>query len=553
MSTFQQLALSEIFAVNDGVVSPQGDAVVVVTDPRQWSYGAEAVFNLSGIECASRIVRIRLQVHSGVFGIGWLQQDETGWAARASAGPSDEIVERHLVVPAAISGRRMVFDNWSEDGERAHAVIYSIDAGPVVDPRVEDLWPLPAEFGVTRLRAWSEEELRSQLTGDALRDNLILNKWEFATGKTVLQSYPWRLSVPFVLCNAQCEFCAAWSIKGNIRLDDLIASLIPVIRHCYQLDLVGWGEPLIHPQFATILDFLKREADPRARLALTTNGTRLDEWTDRLLAANVMSYAISIHAATSATHQDLMGFGPEDFDRVVAAAGTLIARKREFPNIKVELVLVVTQQNLAEIAAFIAMAEYLGADQVNLRTLMPMGAPREELDYHRLPPYRHPQFELLRAVAITAISHARLPVKGDPASWSHPLFAPEWEAQLDSLPLRPRQGRRHHRAKPLDWDTLGAGEASGEPEPCVLGANLYDRHAPLYCPSPYTAFYVNGTDRRVIPCVYMHKVRGHEFIHFKPSMRFEEAWNSPAMVAVRRSLNEGPLMPECLKCPFHCG
>ncbi|HEV7996269.1 MAG TPA: hypothetical protein VGP52_08425 [Stellaceae bacterium] len=32
----------------------------------------------------------------------------------------------------------------------------------------------------------------------------------------------------------------------------------------------------------------------------------------------------------------------------------------------------------------------------------------------------------------------------------------------------------------------------------------------------------------------------------------EEAWNSPAMVAVRRGLSEGPLMPDCLKCPFHC-
>ncbi len=152
MSTFQQLALSEIFAVNDGVVSRQGDAVVIITDPRRWAYGAEGLFDLSGIECASRIVRIRLQVHSGVFGIGWLQQDGTAWVARASAMPSDEIVERHLVVPAAISGRRLVFDNWSADGERAHALIYSIDAGPVVDPLVEDLWPLPAEFAVTRLR-----------------------------------------------------------------------------------------------------------------------------------------------------------------------------------------------------------------------------------------------------------------------------------------------------------------------------------------------------------------------------------------------------------------
>jgi hypothetical protein len=140
---------------------------------------------------------------------------------------------------------------------------------PQVDPLVEDLWPLPIpEFSVATLRTWTEQTLRSKLVGDLLRDNVILNKWEFAHGKTVLKSFPWRLSVPFTLCNARCEFCAAWLIKGNAPLDELMTSLIPVIRHCYQLDLVGWGEPLIHPQFSSILDLLKRESDPRARNSL---------------------------------------------------------------------------------------------------------------------------------------------------------------------------------------------------------------------------------------------------------------------------------------------
>src|SRR5712671_3467667 len=195
------------------------------------------------------------------------------------------------------------------DGEQLTAVS-GIESTPAslqraaalkVDPLVEELWPLPLpEFSVARLRGCSEQTLHSQFTGDVLRDNAILNKWEFAQGITVLKSYPWRLSVPFVLCNAQCEFCAAWTIKGNIPLDNLMTALIPVIRRCYQLDLVGWGEPLVHPQFASILDILKREADPRARLALTTNGTRLADWIDRLLDAKVMEYAVSIHAAKAA-------------------------------------------------------------------------------------------------------------------------------------------------------------------------------------------------------------------------------------------------------------
>jgi pyruvate-formate lyase-activating enzyme len=406
---------------------------------------------------------------------------------------------------------------------------------------------------VATLRTWTEKTLRSKLTGDALRDNVILNKWEFAHGVTVLRSYPWRLSVPFVLCNAQCEFCAAWQIKGHAPLDELIRSLIPVIRCCYELDLVGWGEPLIHPQFAEILDTIKREADPRARIALTTNGTRLDEWIDRLLDANVMDYAISVHAARTETHQDLMGLRPEDFGRVVTATRKLAARKREFPRLSVESVLVVTRQNLAEIPEFIAMSERLGVDKIHLRTLMPMESPREGLDYHRLPPYLHPEFESLREAAVSAIASSRLTIRSDSETWSRPVFSPDWESRLDRIPLTPRKDRKtYYRMSEKRWDELGAGKPSREQEPCCSTANLYGRGAPHYCPSPYTAFYTNGTDRRVIPCVYMHKVPGHEFMHFKPSMTFEEVWNCPAMVAVRRSLHEGPLMAACLKCPSFC-
>jgi hypothetical protein len=34
---------------------------------------------------------------------------------------------------------------------------------------------------------------------------------------------------------------------GRVDPNELITALILMIRHCYQLDLVGWGEPLISP------------------------------------------------------------------------------------------------------------------------------------------------------------------------------------------------------------------------------------------------------------------------------------------------------------------
>jgi len=244
---------------------------------------------------------------------------------------------------------------------------------------------------------------------------------------------------------------------------------------------------------------------------------------------------------------------PEDFDRVLKGTRKLVARKREFAGLSVETVLVVTRQNIAEIPDFISMSEGLGVDKVHLRTLMPMESPRDGLDYHRLPPYLHPEFESLRRAAVSAIARSRLPIRADPATWSRPVFSPEWESRLDSIPLTPRKDRTtYFRTWQIRWDELGAGGPSREKEAGDSAANLYGREAPMHCPSPYTAFYVNGTDRRVIPCVYMHKVPGHEFIHFKPSMTFEDVWNCPAMVAVRRALHEGPLMPACLKCPFFC-
>jgi pyruvate-formate lyase-activating enzyme len=424
-----------------------------------------------------------------------------------------------------------------------------------LDPLVDGLWPLSArDHRVERLRGWDETRLRRKLTGDGFHDNLLINKWEFAHGVTVLKSLPWRLSIPFVLCNARCDFCAAWLMKGNADLSDLLAALVPVIRVSHELDLVGWGEPLIHPQFAQILDLLKMEADSRARIALTTNGTRLDGWIDRLLDANVTDYAISIHAASSRTHQDLMGLQPEDFDRVIEATRQLVARKRICPKLKVETVMVVTQQNIAEVPAFIAMSEALGVDSVNLRTLMPQEDPREGLDYHRLPPYLHPEFDALRKGSVDAISRSKLRIRSAPDTWSRPVFSSDWEPKLATLPLTRREDRPYIRLTEIHWDTVGGGQPSTAPEQArdTTVANVYERSAPRYCPSPYTAFYANGFDRRVIPCVYMHKVPRHEFIHFRPGMTFDQVWNSPAMVAVRRSLRRGPLMSACLTCPSFC-
>lgn len=420
---------------------------------------------------------------------------------------------------------------------------------------VDGMWPLPLpECSMSSMQQWSEADIRSRMTGDRLFDNLILNKYEFSTGAPVLRSFPWRLSVPFVLCNARCDFCAAWLVKGEPMPVDLLRAMLPVLERCHEVDLVGWGEPLIHPQFAEILEFIKQAVDPRARIELTTNGVKLLEWADRLLEANVTAFSISISAATAATHSDLMGLDPRCFDKVVKGISHLAKRKRQsYSGIQIRPVFIVMQQNLAEIPRFIRLCEELGVDGIVFRTLMPKNEISQDLDYHRLPPYLHPEFETLRSEAIAAIRGSGVPVQASPETWATPVFPKELEAQAVLLPIRSREERLRtipRRIASEQTDGLPLGELDETAHCLAPSENPYARQAPIRCPSPYTAFYANGFDRQVSPCCYMGRVPGYQKMYFQSAVSFGTIWNSPAMTGLRRSLSRGPLLEPCLKCPF---
>ena len=445
-------------------------------------------------------------------------------------------------------------------------ILERLEAAPdiksAVDPIVETLWfPLEtAIFSVSAMRTWSRAQLDAMMTGDTWKDNLILNKYEFATGASRLESFPWRFSVPFVLCNARCEFCSAWLVKGEPMPIDLLDRLDVILPYLAQIDMVGWGEPLIHPEFEKIVDKLKSRADPRARITLTTNGVHLAKWVDRLIEARVRDYGISIHAAKSETHEDLMGLPKGSFGKALEGIRSLCAKRAEVAEMSISLVFIVMQQNLEEIPEFILLAESIAADSIFFRTLKSRTLDEQRgdgLDYHRLPPYLHPRFEELRTRAVAAIASANVRVEASPESWSTGIYPAEIEADILRSPLTPREVRRasksYHRAPTPDTEDLPIGEhiENSHPETCEELMNPYSRSPPLFCPSPYTALYINGFDRTVTPCCYMQNVPGYQRSFLRKGASFNDVWNSPAMVALRRSLHKGPLKQPCLKCAFY--
>jgi pyruvate-formate lyase-activating enzyme len=551
-----------------GSVTPQGDSVRVDGGAQAWAFGAFAPFEFAG----RALVTVQGTGLKGRMGVGLLNhaRDDMFGEQELTVGVHGQKIRIAVNDASAYAG---VMIRTYQDGTVApSAVIDSITIEPMrpfLDPFLESLWPLQGpEFSLGSIYGWSREELEAHKTGDRWLDNAMSNKWEFVHGVAKLTSFPTRFSVPFVLCNARCEFCSAWLANAEPMPVGLIDGVKDALPYLSEIDLVGWGEPLIHPELDGILEKLRDYCDPRARISLTTNGVHLKKWAPKLLEAGVSDISISIHAARPETHEDLMGLAKGSFARVIEGIEQIAAYRAEGRKIRLSMTFIVTRQNLEEIPEFVALGERLQVDQLFFRTLKPQTMNEEDmqgLDYQRLPPYLHPDFEALRARAAAALAAAKVYVDAQPDTWSAPIFPKETEAEILARPLTSRAVRRANKALRYDptpdSPDLPKGEVlvaddpmqpAPESDPADDGRNPYNRAAPYRCPSPYTALYLSGFNRKVTPCCYMTHVPGYQPAYLRTGVDYQsELLNSPAMVELRRSLDEGDLKAPCLKCPFY--
>ena len=81
------------------------------------------------------------------------------------------------------------------------------------------------------------------------------------------------------------------------------------------------------------------------------------------------------------------------------------------------------------------------------------------------------------------------------------------------------------------------------------GTNPLGRIPRFACKAVYSAFYVDKFFYRLVPCCFMTEVPGFKEVRLDGEVTFEEAWNSPAFVELRRRLVEGPLFGACRRCP----
>ena len=123
--------------------------------------------------------------------------------------------------------------------------------------------------------------------------------------------------------------------------------------------------------------------DRRAASYTITNGVYLSKWFDRLDQLRLKSLSCSLNAASEHTHQEVMGLGAGEFPRIVEHLRALAAGQVTKKPVSVSITLVVTQQNIHEIPAFIELGHEIRAATIYVRTLLPQARVESEHGHGR--------------------------------------------------------------------------------------------------------------------------------------------------------------------------
>jgi wyosine [tRNA(Phe)-imidazoG37] synthetase (radical SAM superfamily) len=430
--------------------------------------------------------------------------------------------------------------------------------------RLNKIHEWTVEEVLTELEFYNLEQIQRVCADDSWLSNYLTNLWEYKHGTTELNTYPWNVCLPIVdVCNAACTFCNSW-LRGKRWLKrEELESFAPLIKNSKLLGLAGHGEPLIHPEFEEMSQRFAELIDERCSVYLITNGYLLNRYESQLEAMNVRTYNISLNGCSPETHDEIMGLGPDGYERVLAALKTLIEKRNAGANTLINISMVVVKQNLHEVVPFIELGNELGVNNLYIRTLRTSESYAVAgLNYHSLAARDHPEFSRLAREAKAAIQNSRVPVESDPGTWALPLFSEkdaEYLKQNPPVELSRDEARSDPEVKQIYDDmyakysggALRGQELTQRPSQADLFGteNPFDRSPRYLCEFVYFNLCLNDFEFKLVPCCYMENVPGFEINTFDGQFDFFEAWNSPAFVELRRSLVSGPMLGPCKTCP----
>jgi len=203
-------------------------------------------------------------------------------------------------------------------------------------------------------------------------------------------------------CNARCAYCPHTLYQSSWQSQHLplalFQRLLPSLKKTRLVYLQGWGEPLLHPDFFTLVH-LARQAG--CQVGTTTNATVLTEAViERLLDSGLDILALSL-TGLGANH-DRWRQGTH-YEQVLEAVRAVAAakRRRQQQTPRIHLAYLLLRSGLADLARLPEALQGLEISQVVISTLDFVAAPelRQEAGKLASPAERHSWQQALAAVA----------------------------------------------------------------------------------------------------------------------------------------------------------
>lgn len=163
-------------------------------------------------------------------------------------------------------------------------------------------------------------------------------------------------------CTRRCAICPRTPLRHVWRDGDLsdadwtrLREDLSLARHVH---LQGWGEPLLHPRLAEMVDAAKAAG---CTVGLTTNADLLLDAVAWIVAGGVDQVTVSV-AGETVTHAALRD--GSRLEHVWAAVERLIAGRRRGRQPKVQVSYLLTRSNMGQLPALVRQAARAGADAV---------------------------------------------------------------------------------------------------------------------------------------------------------------------------------------------
>lgn len=214
------------------------------------------------------------------------------------------------------------------------------------------------------MSAKSREVTLAAHAAQACRDRL----WATLERRGWPPPYPAGVNIEITnACNSACSMCNRWhSRAAEVRqpgyMDQAVFErILPIVRHARAVNLSGFGEPLLHPEFIPYARAIKRAG---ASLHFYTNGLALtQEISQSLVAMGADWVHVSVGGASEATQRAFRGTGLAGVvENVQYLCATRASSQSMLPRVTLEVVAVMSA--LREVEAIADMAAQLQAEHV---------------------------------------------------------------------------------------------------------------------------------------------------------------------------------------------